>query len=181
MYTNTMIVFFISGFWHGANYTFIIWGLIHGTILCMNKLLNEKFNRITPALRWIITFGIVMLCWVFFRSNNINDAIFIIKKIMVCDFQPLDVSLTNLIHFPEINMLLSFIGLSKMIEHTELMFVIAILLIFLYVMIEKNIILEVKENFIKFKKYRFVFLYCFMGFWSLLNMNEVVTFIYEMF
>ena len=90
---NIMIVFFISGLWHGANYTFIVWGLLHGvfqiigvlTLNARNKVWNKlKVNpdgKLVSALRIITTFLLVDFCWIFFRANNIGDASLAITKI----------------------------------------------------------------------------------------------------
>ncbi len=83
---NTIIVFVVSGFWHGANWTFIAWGALNALyfipLLLLNK--NRRFlgnisdNRILPslneALRILITFSIVTLAWVFFRAESITQA-----------------------------------------------------------------------------------------------------------
>lgn len=90
---NIMIVFFISGLWHGANYTFIIWGLLHGafqiigvlTLNIRNKAWNKiKVNpdgRFVSVLRIVLTFLLVDFCWIVFRANNISDAGIAITKI----------------------------------------------------------------------------------------------------
>ena len=70
---NILLVFLISGLWHGANYTFIIWGAIHGIIyLIENKFSKRK--RYSPSIKiagWAFTFFIVTLAWVFFRAENL--------------------------------------------------------------------------------------------------------------
>lgn len=89
-YLNLMIVFIISGFWHGANWTFIVWGALHGTFLIahigVNQLLqrlgyNFKPNPIKTFLQIIFTFLLVSLAWVFFRATNVADAVYIVKSI----------------------------------------------------------------------------------------------------
>jgi len=92
-YINLFIVFVISGLWHGAALTFIIWGAIHGLVLMIekatfrikqpifNKLgLNTK-NTSNHLFFGIIIFFIVCLAWVFFRANTLNDSVYIIKGI----------------------------------------------------------------------------------------------------
>lgn len=73
---NILLVFLISGLWHGANYTFIIWGTIHGIIyLVENKF--SKGKRYIPRLKplgWAFTFLIVTIAWVFFRAENLEIA-----------------------------------------------------------------------------------------------------------
>ena len=76
---NILIVFLISGIWHGANWTFIIWGLLHGIMVALeNVVCIEKINK---KVRWILTFGFVNLAWIFFRSNSISDAFLFYRKL----------------------------------------------------------------------------------------------------
>ena len=85
---NTLIVFTISGLWHGAAYTFIIWGAMHGVCMIIERLvygdkikqLSDKFSM-ANIIRIIITFTIVNFAWIFFRINNLGDVMQIFKKI----------------------------------------------------------------------------------------------------
>lgn len=85
---NTLIVFAISGLWHGAAYTFIIWGAMHGVCMVIERLvygekikqLSDKFSM-SNIIRIIITFTIVNFTWIFFRINNLGDVMQIFKKI----------------------------------------------------------------------------------------------------
>lgn len=85
---NTLIVFTISGLWHGAAYTFIIWGALHGVCMVIERLvygekikqLSDKFSM-SNIIRIIITFTIVNFAWIFFRINNLGDVMQIFKKI----------------------------------------------------------------------------------------------------
>ena len=85
---NILIVFGVSGLWHGAAYTFIIWGLLHGIIMIIERLLyGNKLKSIKDSfsvpniLRIVLTFCIVSFLWIFFRLDNIQDAFYVIKKI----------------------------------------------------------------------------------------------------
>tara|TARA_A100001011_G_scaffold398007_1_gene500887 strand:- start:154 stop:1437 length:1284 start_codon:yes stop_codon:yes gene_type:complete len=92
---NIFIIFIVSGFWHGANWTFIMWGLIH-TVIYIPLFLrgkNRKYNTTTvaedrwfPSLKELFqmgnTFLFTMIAWVFFRNDNINNAFeYLIKMI----------------------------------------------------------------------------------------------------
>jgi len=91
-YFNLFFVFLISGLWHGANWTFIIWGALNGFYLVfalVTQGARDKINEITgltrlPLLhRWIqiiITFMLTCFAWVFFRANSLDDALLIIRK-----------------------------------------------------------------------------------------------------
>ena len=93
---NILIIFIISGFWHGANFTFIAWGLIHALLYLVIALWNKNRryttsivaeNRMTPSIKEIFqigsTFFTVMISWVFFRSNTITDSFLYLRKIII--------------------------------------------------------------------------------------------------
>jgi D-alanyl-lipoteichoic acid acyltransferase DltB (MBOAT superfamily) len=90
-YVNLMLVFLLSGLWHGANWTFVVWGGLHGFYLVFS-LLSEKFReklvnllglRRFPTLHkiWqvLATFCLVLLSWVFFRARSVGEAFYIIS------------------------------------------------------------------------------------------------------
>lgn len=82
-YWNILVTFLVSGIWHGANWTFIVWGAIHGVFQIVEKALgwNKKESRgIVKALRIIFTFAIVTVAWVVFRSPTIGDAFGLIRR-----------------------------------------------------------------------------------------------------
>lgn len=76
-YRNIIITFLVSGIWHGANYTYIFWGLIHGIAQCLEKFfgLNKQseMRAWIRVLRIVVTFIIVTIAWVFFRMPTISD------------------------------------------------------------------------------------------------------------
>lgn len=88
---NLFIVFLISGFWHGANWTFIVWGGLHGLFLVFGIFadwLKEKYNfkcllptKFRNVLSILFTFSLVTFAWIFFRSYNVDWAWKIIGKI----------------------------------------------------------------------------------------------------
>lgn len=87
IYFNVSIVFIISGFWHGANWTFIIWGALHTCYILIYMISKQYFKLNMPkfyfsnTLSIIFTFILVSFAWIFFRSNNLNDAMILIKNI----------------------------------------------------------------------------------------------------
>ncbi len=92
---NIFIVFIVSGFWHGANWTFIVWGLVHA-ILYIPLFLsgrnrvhattvvaeNKWFPSINELFQMLTTFFFTMISWVFFRSESVNDAFYFLIKII---------------------------------------------------------------------------------------------------
>lgn len=77
-YWNIFVTFLVSGIWHGANWTYIVWGLIHGVTQIIEKALglNKKESKGGwRLLRILVTFSIVTLAWVFFRMPTLSDAV----------------------------------------------------------------------------------------------------------
>ena len=85
---NLLVVFLISGLWHGASWKYLAWGLIHGILLIFYQA--QKKLKLTVRgfgwLKWLITFNSVCFAWIFFRAASINDAIIIFGKI--CSTRP---------------------------------------------------------------------------------------------
>jgi len=115
-YSNIMITFLVSGLWHGANWTFIIWGVIHGFLQILEKILGldpkGKKKSILPnsqivilrPIRIISTFILINFAWIFFRMPSISDAANVITKILT-----LSPGVQQNISFPAIHLLLFMI------------------------------------------------------------------------
>ena len=84
-YINLFIVFLLTGLWHGANYTFLVWGIVYGIILVIERLfLGDLLKRNKfKLLNWLYTMLVVVLLWVFFRAPNINYAFRYIKLLFI--------------------------------------------------------------------------------------------------
>jgi len=101
-YYNLFITFLVSGLWHGANWTFVVWGGLHGIYLVLENIIEELFSRIRKirtvsgnigdnientalyrALRVTVTLFLVNYAWIFFRANTLSDAFLITKKMFM--------------------------------------------------------------------------------------------------
>lgn len=91
-YRNLIITFLISGLWHGANWTYVVWGGIHGIYQVVGQITLGFRNRIKKALHIygsiperlfsaVITFALICFGWVLFRANTASDAVYILKHI----------------------------------------------------------------------------------------------------
>lgn len=78
---NTMIVFLISGIWHGANWTFILWGLLHGAFSVFDRLLEKTQINIFEPVRWLATFLAVNVLWLLFRADSVQQWLDILQMI----------------------------------------------------------------------------------------------------
>ncbi len=93
---NVFIVFLLSGLWHGANWTFIIWGAAHGSIVVIERWTNFSKTSFSKYFGILYTFTLVSILWVFFRAENIAQAFEI---------------LSNAVHFPQTSLGVQFRGL----------------------------------------------------------------------
>ena len=73
-FLNTMATFLISGLWHGAAWTFVLWGGIHGLFVAGEKLLGDRLERVPKALRVGLTLLLVNVLWVLFRAESFSQA-----------------------------------------------------------------------------------------------------------
>lgn len=86
-YLNIMVVFLVSGIWHGANWTFVLWGVLHGVLNCLTRLFQKDWNRLDIPTRRFVTFSLVNGLWILFRADNINSASLFVKRMfLMADF-----------------------------------------------------------------------------------------------
>lgn len=83
---NLMIVFIVSGFWHGAGWLFLFWGFLHGVASVLYRLFQKRYDALHPALQWLLTFMFLTVTWVFFRATSWEMAINIVRNMFTMDF-----------------------------------------------------------------------------------------------
>jgi alginate O-acetyltransferase complex protein AlgI len=170
-YYNLLITFLLSGLWHGSNWTFIIWGAIHGVVLILENQFSlnkgkSKTNLIT-FLRISVVFTIVCLAWVFFRANSLSDASYIISELF------------NFSHYSLNQIGAYMIPLSK---HTVFPIDIGLSIIVIFLLVLFEFIFTIKLNFNQLK-YRYKLLIYSFGILTLfiIGSYETNTFIYFQF
>ena len=93
MYRNLIIVFTLTGFWHGASWNFLIWGWFHGTFLMLeNTGFKNTLNALWKPMQHLYLLLVVVVGWVFFRAENLSEAVYYISVM----FNPLRENLSNL-------------------------------------------------------------------------------------
>ena len=83
-YWNIFATFLVSGIWHGANWTFIFWGIMHGVCQIVEKMLGQqqcRYGLVGKTVKIIVTFLIVNFAWIFFRMPSLGDACHVIGRI----------------------------------------------------------------------------------------------------
>lgn len=104
-YINTMIVFLVSGIWHGANYTFILWGILHGAAQCMNRFFKKQYDVWHPVIQWGMTFLFLNVTWLLFRADTIRQWEVMCKKIISLSNLQISTELLEQVSLPELNYL----------------------------------------------------------------------------
>lgn len=172
---NTLIVFLISGIWHGAAWTFILWGMMHGVAMVIERLGQPVIKKMPKIVRWFLTLSFVNLAWIFFRADSISQGV----HMTLCIFKGGGGSLIQQI-VDYINSLVevrafSYIGLQNTASLFPIIFVF-LFYIFVFVLIlkEKN---YVKGEEIPLKR-RHMFLTVVLLIWSFLSMAGYSEFIY---
>jgi hypothetical protein len=74
-----IITFLIGGLWHGAGWTFVFWGFLHGMGLVVNRIWRQTGLSLNRVFAWFLTFNFVNIAWVFFRARSFGDALAVLK------------------------------------------------------------------------------------------------------
>ena len=118
---NTFIIFLVSGFWHGANWTFIIWGLLNALFIMPSIVFKTNRNNLDVVARGkylptvkelfqiILTFGLTVFAWIFFRSNSVQQAFEYIQRIFSSSIFSIPNSKSNVYSFPLLILLVLFL------------------------------------------------------------------------
>lgn len=172
-YINILIVFLISGFWHGASWNFVLWGLCHGLFSVLTRRFKRVFHEMHPALNWMITFGFVNVMWVFFRADTIAQAFELLKKITMLGFGEINESLLACFRLPEITVILSHTSLEASCHYFMLaLFYIGALLL----------VLGAKNPYEKMQAFRnSIFKVCttaLLMVWCIFSLSGISTFLY---
>ncbi|WP_418179815.1 MBOAT family O-acyltransferase [Aliarcobacter lanthieri] len=159
-YVNLITTFLLGGLWHGAGWTFIIWGALHGIALAIHRFWQNLGFRMNKILAWFITFNFINIAWIFFRAKDFDSAMKVLGSMF---------SLDNVVF--EIKKIFVNIGVSDSKE-----IIIWIFIAFILVLAFRNS-MEKMENFKPNKKILYLTIFCFIiGFLSLHKVSEFLYF-----
>ncbi|CAA6819725.1 MAG: Probable poly(beta-D-mannuronate) O-acetylase (EC [uncultured Sulfurovum sp.] len=85
-YTNLFATFVLGGIWHGAGWTFVFWGVLHGLALVIHRAWQKLGFKMYKILAWFITFNFINVAWVFFRAKSFDDALTLLSAMFMGDF-----------------------------------------------------------------------------------------------
>mgnify|MGYP003307439589 CR=1 FL=1 len=184
-YLNTMIIFLLSGIWHGANWTFIYWGMLHGFLMTVEKIGKDlkisckRFPKILTrafnVVRILLTFGIVNLLWIYFRMDSIEEAKFFIKRLFGGGWELKPEMMQKVNDMIEIRLLGRF-GLNSFFDMYPWVPYISILLILTFaVFFMRNTQEKLKTN--KYNIQRSIVTIGLL-FWCIISLSDVSEFLY---
>jgi len=122
LYRNLIIVFLITGLWHGANWTFVVWGIFHGFFLIIERIGWAKILEKTPSfLRFIYTFVVVTIGWVFFRADSMSSALDLLQNMIASDgnFFNINIYGEDIVQIAELQISLILLGVVAIIHLIE--------------------------------------------------------------
>jgi len=173
-YLNLFAVFLVSGLWHGANYTFILWGAIHGFLFAVTRMFQKQIDSVNKIIRWLITFFLINLTWVYFRAESISQANEVIRKIFMFDFDGSYLNLIETFKITEAMLVDRLIKLPFFADY-ELYFWLMTIFAFIAIIFMKNI----NERILSFKpRLASMLVTVVLLIWGILSFSEITAFIY---
>ena len=172
-YINVFLVFLISGFWHGASWNFVLWGVMHGVLNILTRLCKTIVDKVPKAINWLFTFVFVNVAWVFFRAESIPQAFTILRKALSGPFVVTDGAFYELISSAEIKEVMSFLPIEERFPGFVLVVYFAVALLLL--LGSKN----AYEKSLRFKPTIFnMGMTLFLLVWSVFSFSGISTFLY---
>lgn len=196
-FVNTMITFLVSGLWHGANWTFIFWGFLHGLgvaaagIVGNRKASGEKNagrklqgkgirNRALRLLCQFATFAYVCMAFVFFRADSIQDGFLLLSRIFSFHVDGQLVQMAAAMEPSEIYIVTKALSLTapSLVGAAQIVAMIFMLAVSFFVLTRKNTVQIISRKEISF---RFTMWLAFLVAWSVISLSGVSTFVYFSF
>lgn len=169
-----LLVFLISGFWHGANWTFVAWGVMHGIALVIYNTFKKTFKKMHPALNWLITFTFVNVALLFFRSDTISQAILMVRKVFCWGYGPINTVLRDCFRTTEFKHLLNIFADYETNHPNTLMA--------LYYTVTMFIVLGTKNTHERMEKFKPTVTKCFtttiLLVWCIISLTGISKFLY---
>lgn len=175
-YLNIMIVFLVSGIWHGANWTFILWGVVNGLGSLFDRVLDKFLNKIPNVIRRTVTFVFCCIAWSMFRADSVEQGFRIIGRLKITDGFEINSALAEALKGIFEIELLGRIGLwSVMQAHTWLLPAALSLILMLVCRLMRNTQEKAKDNMYNFRR---IAVTVGLLAWSVLSLSEVSEFLY---
>lgn len=184
---NILVVFTLSGLWHGAAWTYVAWGVMNGLLviwdnLCIVGVKGQKYKKeckiyIPKQLGWVLTFGFFVLSLCFFRSSNIPEAIDMIKHLFAFNWNGKVFEIASKLTMPEFFILDEAVGLISQVGvfYLHLVLMIIMLALCFFIISRKNSV-EIATS--KEKPKRMAIYLAVLFVWCFVSLSQVSTFLY---
>lgn len=171
-YANLMATFIIGGIWHGAGWTFVFWGFLHGVALVIHRIWSELGFKMNKFLAWFITFNFINITWVFFRAKEWDDALKVLKGM----FGLSGIVLPNFLEAKLVFLSKYGVGFDNFMES------VGDKNTFLFILFGFILILSFKNSIKILEKLDFSFKYLIFSAaifsWAILSLNKISEFLY---
>lgn len=178
---NTFLIFLVSGLWHGAAVTFVVWGIIHGIGSIISKMISPITKKLPKFIRWFLTFSFVNLAWVYFRAPDIASANLMIKQLFTGGFIPVNITMVATCIPPEGD-LIQWIVLKLAPAYTYYSGSILLIALIVFATVASVLFKSTPERVKAFTPSKpKVAVTVLLLVWSILSLSEVSQFIYVNF
>lgn len=184
-YINTFFVFLVSGLWHGANWTFLFWGVLHGVCMVVEKVIKDMrgergklspiVEKIKDILQWMVTFIIINIAWVFFRAESMVQAKKFLEHLFSGGWQLSEKITEYVLDLIEIRVIMR-LGLAQFFElHCTFIIIVGLIIPVLLCVFMKN-----TEERIKNFKYSFFkgVITVVLMIWCIVSLSSISEFLY---
>jgi len=172
-YINIMIVFVISGFWHGANWTFVVWGVLHGLAEVVTRRFRNTWSRLPGILQWLVTFGFVSCAFLIFRADSLEQAYIMFRKVAKLESLTVTKTMLESLTLPEIAHLEKLLHIDGLFEGNA---------VHLCIFLGLALYLAVGPKNCQEKKFRYsigtMAATAGMLVWSIVSLSGISTFLY---
>lgn len=181
-YVNILIVFLVSGIWHGSTINFVIWGLIHGILSCLCRVIKPYEEKIPKWIRWTVTFICINLAWVYFRAPSLAGANLMIKELFSFKFIPVDANFSTYAFPAELEIVPWLVNKFTKIKSTYYFCVVVNIAVIVFSLFASTRMKNTNERLMEFKaSKKTVAVTVVLIVWSIMSMSEVTNFIYVNF
>jgi len=170
---NLFLTFLIGGIWHGAGWTFVLWGFMHGIAMVIHRLWERLHITLPRFVAWFVTFNFVNIAWVFFRAKGLEDAVSIIGAMFGRNGIVLPEKLQGMTWFPHLMDVRYGKVLANIAESKNAgLFIIACMAAAVFFRNSNRLISGIRPD------WRTALLLAVMSVYTMLNLNRVSQFIY---
>ena len=164
----------ISGFWHGAAWTFVFWGACHGLFSVITRFCKKQIEAIPAAVNWLVTFVFVNITWVFFRAESFSDALYLLKAAaQLTGWDGVRGDIVKCFRLPEVELILSRVSLVQ--QYPELP-------VFLFYVLGLFLVLGTKNSVEKMERFRptvwNMLVSAVLAAWCVVSFSGISTFLY---